>query len=83
MATVNTTMATLATRLNATAAAAVETGVGSGDAVWILTSAFIIFTMISGFGLVESGQIIHIFFSILLIRQFLLTLITPVCVKSS
>lgn len=30
--------------------------VGPGDAVWILTSAFIIFTMISGFGLVESGQ---------------------------
>lgn len=29
---------------------------GSGDAVWILTSAFIIFTMISGFGLVESGK---------------------------
>jgi len=38
--------------------------VGPGDAVWILTSAFIIFTMISGFGLVESGkvylQIVHI-----------------------
>lgn len=31
--------------------------VGHGDAVWILTSAFIIFTMISGFGLVESGQL--------------------------
>ena len=30
--------------------------VGPGDAVWILTSAFIIFTMISGFGLVESGN---------------------------
>lgn len=30
--------------------------VGPGDAVWILTSAFIIFTMISGFGLVESGK---------------------------
>lgn len=30
--------------------------VGHGDAVWILTSAFIIFTMISGFGLVESGK---------------------------
>ena len=30
--------------------------VSSGDAVWILTSAFIIFTMISGFGLVESGK---------------------------
>lgn len=29
---------------------------GAGDAVWILTSAFIIFTMISGFGLVESGK---------------------------
>ena len=29
---------------------------GPGDAVWILTSAFIIFTMISGFGLVESGR---------------------------
>lgn len=32
--------------------------VGPGDAVWILTSAFIIFTMISGFGLVESGKTI-------------------------
>ncbi|KAJ7394689.1 hypothetical protein OS493_000514 [Desmophyllum pertusum] len=31
--------------------------VGPGDAVWILTSAFIIFTMISGFGLVESGMV--------------------------
>lgn len=30
---------------------------GPGDAVWILTSAFIIFTMISGFGLVESGKL--------------------------
>jgi len=30
---------------------------GPGDAVWILTSAFIIFTMISGFGLVESGMV--------------------------
>lgn len=30
--------------------------VGPSDAVWILTSAFIIFTMISGFGLVESGK---------------------------
>ena len=29
---------------------------GPGDAVWILTSAFIIYTMISGFGLVESGK---------------------------
>ena len=27
----------------------------SDDATWILTSAFIIFTMQSGFGLVESG----------------------------
>ena len=35
-----------------------DTGeVGPGDAVWILTSAFIIFTMISGFGLVESGEV--------------------------
>lgn len=33
------------------------TEVGPGDAVWILTSAFIIFTMISGFGLVESGKV--------------------------
>ena len=47
---------------NVTQAAATEaendTGeVGPGDAVWILTSAFIIFTMISGFGLVESGEL--------------------------
>lgn len=41
-----------------TEAAENDTGeVGPGDAVWILTSAFIIFTMISGFGLVESGEI--------------------------
>ena len=44
-------------RLNATQTVEVSTGeVGPGDAVWILTSAFIIFTMISGFGLVESGK---------------------------
>lgn len=47
---------------NLTQAAAIqvenEAGeVGPGDAVWILTSAFIIFTMISGFGLVESGEV--------------------------
>ncbi len=29
---------------------------GSGDATWILTSAFIIFTMQSGFGLLEAGE---------------------------
>ena len=28
----------------------------SGDATWILTSAFIIFTMQSGFGLLEAGK---------------------------
>ena len=31
--------------------------VGSDDATWILTSAFIIFTMQSGFGLLESGMV--------------------------
>lgn len=30
--------------------------IGYEDATWILTSAFIIFTMQSGFGLIESGQ---------------------------
>ena len=34
-----------------------EKGVGSDDATWILTSAFIIFTMQSGFGLLESGMV--------------------------
>ena len=34
----------------------------SDDATWILTSAFIIFTMQSGFGLVESGLNNYIFF---------------------
>jgi len=29
--------------------------IGYEDATWILTSAFIIFTMQSGFGLIESG----------------------------
>lgn len=33
-----------------------EDGVSPDDATWILTSAFIIFTMQSGFGLVESGN---------------------------
>lgn len=33
----------------------------SDDATWILTSAFIIFTMQSGFGLVESGLYIVVF----------------------
>ena len=27
----------------------------AGDAIWILTSAFMIFTMQSGFGLLEAG----------------------------
>lgn len=31
-------------------------GMEAGDATWILTSAFIIFTMQSGFGLLESGM---------------------------
>ena len=30
--------------------------IGYDDATWILTSAFIIFTMQSGFGLIESGK---------------------------
>ena len=34
----------------------------SDDATWILTSAFIIFTMQSGFGLVESGLYNCIYF---------------------
>ena len=33
-----------------------EQDVSFGDATWILTSAFIIFTMQSGFGLIESGR---------------------------
>lgn len=33
----------------------------AGDATWILTSAFIIFTMQSGFGLLEAGKIINVF----------------------
>ena len=28
------------------------------DATWILTSAFIVFTMQSGFGLIESGELL-------------------------
>ena len=32
-------------------------GIDSDDATWILTSAFIIFTMQSGFGLLESGMV--------------------------
>lgn len=30
--------------------------IGYEDATWILTSAFIVFTMQSGFGLIESGK---------------------------
>lgn len=41
------------------------TEVGPGDAVWILTSAFIIFTMISGFGLVESGKVFSVSISVM------------------
>lgn len=33
-----------------------EQTISFGDATWILTSAFIIFTMQSGFGLIESGE---------------------------
>ena len=29
----------------------------AGDGIWILTSAFIIFTMQSGFGLLEAGML--------------------------
>ena len=48
---------TNATRLfGSSAVKASLSEVGPSDAVWILTSAFIIFTMISGFGLVESGK---------------------------
>lgn len=36
----------------------------SDDATWILTSAFIIFTMQSGFGLVESGSFVNLTFTI-------------------
>lgn len=54
MALVNTTVSTVLNNLNTTPNT--EPDLGSGDAVWILTSAFIIFTMISGFGLVESGR---------------------------
>ena len=31
----------------------------SSDATWILTSSFIIFTMQSGFGLLEAGKVAH------------------------
>ena len=34
---------------------------GSGDATWVLTSAFIIFTMQSGFGLLEAGKHFQVF----------------------
>jgi len=32
----------------------------AGDATWILTSAFIIFTMQSGFGLLEAGKTLNL-----------------------
>ena len=49
----------------------------SGDAAWILTSAFIIFTMQSGFGLLEAGEesifwylLFYYFYGIYFLRIF-------------
>lgn len=50
--------------------------VGPGDAVWILTSAFIIFTMISGFGLVESGETSRYLYSYLRDVKFIFKIST-------
>lgn len=41
--------------VNGTASSDEPVELNPDDATWILTSAFIIFTMQSGFGLVESG----------------------------
>ena len=46
-----------ATKVNTTQPASRDDAIGSDDATWILTSAFIIFTMQSGFGLLESGMV--------------------------
>lgn len=48
-----------AVNVNGTSSEPVQ--LNSDDATWILTSAFIIFTMQSGFGLVESGLYIVVF----------------------
>lgn len=45
------------TNNNSSSSLADEDHIGSDDATWILTSAFIIFTMQSGFGLLESGMV--------------------------
>lgn len=47
------------TYINGSESAVSSVAVNSDDATWILTSAFIIFTMQSGFGLVESGLFIQ------------------------
>ena len=41
--------------------------VDPSDAVWILTSAFLIFAMQSGFGLLESGVVSRCYTAVLLI----------------
>ena len=43
------------TNINGSESVTSPAELNSDDATWILTSAFIIFTMQSGFGLVESG----------------------------
>lgn len=43
------------TNINGSESVTSSAELNSDDATWILTSAFIIFTMQSGFGLVESG----------------------------
>ncbi|PFX19288.1 putative ammonium transporter 3 [Stylophora pistillata] len=45
------------TYINGSESAVSSVALNSDDATWILTSAFIIFTMQSGFGLVESGLV--------------------------
>lgn len=64
MANANTSTVNISQFLGSSSVEASPEEVGPGDAVWILTSAFIIFTMISGFGLVESGAYAwHVFIS--------------------
>ena len=53
----NTTEANSKLGPSVTTSANYDQSIGSDDATWILTSAFIIFTMQSGFGLLESGMV--------------------------
>ena len=60
MLNTNVTQESLTERIGQAGLLYTEQDVSFGDATWILTSAFIIFTMQSGFGLIESGTCVPV-----------------------